>query len=124
MFIDDPDASLADLVDGSIGELSLFHDTFGVYAQGVDETTAILPSGWKDRLVTLCNENTGAGEGLCLEPYDLCASKLCAFREKDLQYVDSLLVSELINKDILIARIATIVGHDDEKRLALSHLGA
>ena len=53
----------SDLIDGSIGELSPFHDEFGYYAQGVDETTAILPDGWKDRLVLVRNENTrGAGE--------------------------------------------------------------
>src|SRR5216684_3451019 len=30
----------ADLIDGSIGELSPFHETFGYYAQGVAEETA------------------------------------------------------------------------------------
>jgi hypothetical protein len=30
----------ADVVDGSIGELSPFHQTFGYYAQGVGEHTA------------------------------------------------------------------------------------
>ena len=39
----------ADLVDGSIGELSPFHETFGYYAQGVGEETATLPVGWKGR---------------------------------------------------------------------------
>jgi hypothetical protein len=34
----------ADLIDGSIGEGSPFHETYGYYAQGVGETTAILPS--------------------------------------------------------------------------------
>ena len=29
---DDTDGSRADLVDGSIGEASMFHDTFGYYA--------------------------------------------------------------------------------------------
>jgi hypothetical protein len=33
------------LIDGAIGERSLFHQTFGYYAHGVDETTAILPTG-------------------------------------------------------------------------------
>jgi hypothetical protein len=32
--LDDPDGSRADLVDGSIGEASMFHRTFGYYAQG------------------------------------------------------------------------------------------
>jgi hypothetical protein len=33
----DVDGSRADLVDGSIGEASMFHSTFGYYAQGVDD---------------------------------------------------------------------------------------
>ena len=44
-----PDRSV--VIDGAIGELSLFHETFGYYAHGVDETTAVLPNGWRDRLV-------------------------------------------------------------------------
>jgi len=34
---DRPDDSI--LIDGTIGERSLFHETFGYYAHGVDETT-------------------------------------------------------------------------------------
>ena len=37
-----------DLIDGTIGEGSPFHSTFGYYAQGVDETTALLPRGMED----------------------------------------------------------------------------
>ena len=49
----------AELIDGSIGEASPFHQTFGYYAHGVGEETAVLPAGWKDRLISLRNENTG-----------------------------------------------------------------
>ena len=42
-----------DLIDGTIGEGSPFHSTFGYCAQGVDETTALLPAGWKTRLVPI-----------------------------------------------------------------------
>lgn len=42
---------LADLIDGTIGELSPFHETFGYYAHGVGRTTAVLPEGWEERLV-------------------------------------------------------------------------
>jgi hypothetical protein len=35
----------ADLIDGSIGELSPFHGTFGYYAHGVGPETALRPSG-------------------------------------------------------------------------------
>ena len=34
--LDDTDGSMADLIDGSIGEASMFHAAFGYYAQGVD----------------------------------------------------------------------------------------
>jgi hypothetical protein len=39
------DPGKSDLIDGAIGELSVFHQTFGYYAHGVDETTATLPAG-------------------------------------------------------------------------------
>lgn len=44
-FLDDPDQAKSDQVDGAIGELSPFHETFGFYAQGVSITTAVLPDG-------------------------------------------------------------------------------
>ena len=67
----------ADLIEGSIGEGSPFHQTFGYYAHGVAEETALLPPGWKDRLVTVRNANTGNASGLCLEVHDLAADCLC-----------------------------------------------
>src|SRR5262245_40138834 len=48
----------AELIDGSIGELSPFHDTFGYYAQGVGPETATLPKGWESRLVVVRSERT------------------------------------------------------------------
>jgi hypothetical protein len=59
------------LIDGAIGERSIFHETFGYYAHGVDETTAVLPEGWRGRLVRVENENTCGAIGWCLEPHDL-----------------------------------------------------
>ncbi len=34
-FLDDSDETKSDMVDGGIGEQSKFHETFGVYGQGV-----------------------------------------------------------------------------------------
>lgn len=48
----------ADLIDGSIGERSPFHETFGYYAHGVAPETAVLPSQWQSRAVRVQNENT------------------------------------------------------------------
>jgi len=41
----------SDLIDGSIGELSPFHETYGYYAQGIGRDTAVVPEGWEDRLI-------------------------------------------------------------------------
>jgi hypothetical protein len=41
----DGDGRMADLLDGSIGEASMFHSTFGYYAQGVVEATAVVSPG-------------------------------------------------------------------------------
>lgn len=49
--LDDPEGRKADLLDGSIGEASMFHATFGYYVRGVSESTAVLPEGWRDRLL-------------------------------------------------------------------------
>ena len=47
---------LADRVDAAIGEGSSFHELHGYYAQGVGPETAVLPSGWKDRVIIVKNE--------------------------------------------------------------------
>ncbi len=107
-FFGDPDDAKADLVDGAIGELSDFHETFGYYAQGVSVTTAVLPEGWRDRVVTFATPGTAPGRGLCLEPPDCVAAKLVAGREKDLAFASSLVREQLINLDILADRVGTL----------------
>ena len=81
---------LSDLIDGAIGESSPFHDRFGYYAQGVGPDTAILPAGWKNRLVKIQNQNTDLKVGFCLDPHDLAASKLAAGRAKDWPFVETM----------------------------------
>jgi len=51
-FFEDVENSLSDAVDGAIGEDSMFHETHGYYGQGVSIATAVLPVGWRERLVT------------------------------------------------------------------------
>ena len=101
-----PDLSIQ--IDGAIGERSLFHETFGYYAHGVDETTATLPPGWQDRLVPIRNENTGGATGWCLEVHDLAASKLVAGRQKDLDFVRVLLREKMVSTDTLGSRIEAL----------------
>lgn len=98
----------AELIDGSIGEASPFHRTFGYYAHGVGPETAILPAGWKERLVRIENDNTGSGAALCLEVNDLAASKLVAAREKDLDFVQGLLRHRFADLTVLRDRLQSL----------------
>lgn len=93
----------ADLIAGSIGELSPFHETYGYYAQAVAKTTAVLPDGWEGRLVPV---PTSAGTGLCLEPHDLLISKYVAGREKDREYVRAAVRHHLADRATLLDRLS------------------
>jgi len=73
-FRDDTDASKADAVDGAIGELSQFHETYGYYAQGVEIRTAVLPAGWEARADILDRPDSRPGFARCLEPHHLVVS--------------------------------------------------
>ncbi len=109
----------ADLVDGTIGEGSPFHDTFGYYAQGVGEETAILPRGWKARLVAVCNANTRGCTGWCLDPHDLVVAKYLAGREKDVRFGRDALVHRIVNAETLLERLADV--DVDDQRRSLAH---
>jgi hypothetical protein len=95
----------ADLIDGSIGEGSQFHELFGYYAQGVSERTATLPSGWQSRLVRVVGPNTRGIAGLCLEVNDLAISKYVAGREKDLEFTRELATQGMTDSRVLLARL-------------------
>jgi hypothetical protein len=100
----------ADLIDGAIGEGSSFHEEFGVYGQGVGLETAVLPLGWRDRLVPLIDASTGA-IGWCLEPHDLCAAKLVAGREKDLDFVEAAVVHHLVDALLVAERLSSVADY-------------
>jgi uncharacterized nucleotidyltransferase DUF6036 len=80
--------SAAAIIDGNIGELTRFHETFRVYAHAVGPETATLPADFKDRLVEL---QIGAIRVHCLAPLDLAYSNMAGGREKDLEFVAALL---------------------------------
>lgn len=103
--LDDQDGSKADLIDGSIGELSQFQDAFGYYAQGVTPETAVLPSGWEKRLVPYKTPATNGITALCLEPHDLWLSKAVAGREKDREFCKALLDRGLVKPKTLNTRL-------------------
>lgn len=103
----------SDIIDGAIGELSAFHQAFGYYAHGVDETTATLPAGWEDRLVPIRNENTGGATGWCLEIHDLAISKLVAGRERDLDFLRVLVRERMVDSTVLRDRLGGLSMPED-----------
>lgn len=100
--------SKSDLIDGALGELSKFHEEFGYYAHGIDDTTATLPDGWADRLIPIQNENTGGAIGWCIDVHDLALSKLVAGRDKDLDFVSVLMRERMVTPGILDERLQVL----------------
>lgn len=105
-----------DLIEGSIGKLSPFHETFGFYVDGVEIDAVVLPERWAERLVVVDNANTNGFRGLCLHPVDIAVSKLAAGREKDLAFVGVLLREGLVAKDDLSAQIDAVRQLAPERR--------
>lgn len=95
----------ADRVDAVLGELSQFHDTHGFYVHGLTIEAAVLPTGWEDRAYVVANANTRGYKGICVEAHDLAASKLAAFREKDRQFVRTLIAKRMVDGEILVRLI-------------------
>jgi hypothetical protein len=98
----------SDLIDGAIGELSGFHQAFGYYAHGVDDTTATLPpvgrSGW------------------CLEVHDLAISTLVAGREKDLAFLRALLRETMARPAVLRDRLRVLPMSMDRREMLQERL--
>lgn len=92
----------------------------GVYAQGVSVRTAVLPEGWRYRVVSWSNYSTGRALAAFLEPHDCVVSKLVAYRQKDFAFAAAMLESGLIDPTILARRIDRLPARLDplvQKRL-------
>lgn len=105
----------SDLIDGSIGELSPFHETFGYYAEGVSPHTAKLPQGWETRLVVV---PVGNVRGYCLEVNDLVLAKLAAGRQKDHDFARAARRHRMLDPNALSERTVTMP-LDDASRARL-----
>ena len=97
-------------VDGTIGEESPFHQTHGYYGQGVSLSTAVLPDGWRERLVAFERADAEPAAARCLEIHDIAAAKLVAGREKDYQYVAALMDHRLVDAEVLRLRCTLLPG--------------
>jgi hypothetical protein len=104
----------------AIGVHSPFHESFGYYADPVDEATATLPKGWKARLVKLPAGDTEGVRGLCLDPHDLAIAKYVARREKDLAFTRELARRAIVVRDRLLALVdKTPVSEEVRERIRM-----
>lgn len=107
-------------IDAALGELSMFHQAYGFYVHGVSIDSAVLPQGWQDRAWAVRhNQRTRGNTGWCLEAHDLGASKLAAYREKDREFVRTLLAEELIDHEVLALRVRSLAMDDQHRERLL-----
>jgi hypothetical protein len=116
------DPGRSDDIDEAIGEGSPFHETFGMYVQGVGPETAVLPEGWQRRLVTVKTPATSPAIGLCLEVHDLAISKYIAGRPKDLEFTRELARHGMTKQDVLQERLAATRVDHARRALALQRI--
>jgi hypothetical protein len=116
---------IVDLIDGALGQDSTFDSTFGYYADGVDFSTVDwAPQGWRDRVIRFETAGTGAAAGLCMEPHDLVVAKLCAGREKDLEFVRRLIESGIVGRALLFQRLRSVTAPESIVQIAMQRLAA
>lgn len=85
---DAPNAEdVSDQLDGAIGQASDFDLQFGYYCDGVGPETAILPNDWRDRARKYQSTQAEGVTAIVPDPNDIGLSKLCAWREKDIEWL-------------------------------------
>lgn len=95
----------ADLIDGAIGAMSSFDQTFGYHADGVGPETAVMPSDWHAREQL---HYVGDVTVICPEVHDLAVSKCVAGRDKDADFIRALFKHHMIELPMMLERIAKL----------------
>lgn len=83
-----PGAEASEEISVLFGYLSDFHTAHGFYIDVVDETTACLPPGWRERAVSRAVQSYGRMvTAIAPATNDLVVSKLHPLREKDKSFI-------------------------------------
>ncbi len=96
------------LLRAELGNQSKFYKQHGYYLDCVDPGLATLPGGWTERLIPFRTPRTGGVTAWCLDPNDLFASKLAAWREKDRQFLRAMLRRKFARPGIVRRRIGEL----------------
>jgi hypothetical protein len=108
----------ATMLDEALGENRAYYRRHGYHADILrDSVVSTLPTGWRERLVSV--PETSA---LALDPHDLAAVKLLVARPKDLTLVRRLLADGLLKPEVVRARIEALPFPVEALPRPLAHL--
>lgn len=110
-------------IDGSLGEGSQFHQTFGYYVHGVGFETVQLPAGWEGRCVRVPFGKPPVTV-ICPEIHDLAVSKLAAGRDKDFDYVSVMINRDLVRGRTLLSRVKRLPVAEERRAQLRAWIGA
>jgi len=96
------------LLRTQLGNQSKFFKQRGYYLDCADPGLATLPEGWVERLIPFRTPRTGSVTAWCLEPHDLFASKLAAWRSKDQQFLSAMLRHRMVRPKVVLLRIENL----------------
>ena len=114
----------SDLIDGSIGEGSPLERTLGYYAHGVDDTTAVVPEGRRERPIGVTGENTHQARRWRLQVHDLAIAKYVAGRPKDLDFTRILAIHGMTLTDVMLRRLEVTALVDEVRQLTAARIQA
>jgi Nucleotidyltransferase of unknown function (DUF6036) len=102
--VENPEA-LSDLIDGSIGQDSIFHRTFGYYADGVSPETSKMPSDWRQRAIECRSPEAPRVTAVIPEENDIALAKLAAWRDKDIEWLKEGVIRGMLSLEKMEERI-------------------
>jgi len=117
--LEDPRDEKAMIVNGNIGEDTLFHTTHGIFAEGVSRELFEFPPGWEQRAIEVDGRGARPTTGLCPEIHDLAIAKLAAGRQKDSDWIKALLQSGHLRPDLLLERVSQSTLPPSRRELAV-----
>ena len=93
-------------INALFGWKSAFHDSFGFYIDGVDETTATLPPGWRDRAVVAdVQDGDVTLHAVAPRTVDVVVAKLHRLHDKDRGYIEACHFAHPLDLDLVWERL-------------------
>jgi hypothetical protein len=91
-------------INKKLGVFSEFQIEHGFYADALGLATVVLPTGWRERLQPLTDDDRNE-IAFYAEIHDIAVSKLIAGREKDFLFLKEAFIREFITPEVFIERL-------------------